>query len=40
MKVVAINEHSSKLKDWSVEMPNAQYSNRWWQYSEREKQYE
>jgi len=23
MKMIAINKHSDKLKDWSVEMPNA-----------------
>ncbi len=28
MEMVARNKHSSKLKDWSVEMPNAPYSNR------------
>ncbi len=28
MKMIAINKHSSKLKNWSVEMPNAPYSNR------------
>jgi len=28
MKIVAINKYSSKLKDWSVEKPNAPYSNR------------
>jgi len=27
--MVAINKHSSKLNDWSVEMPNAPYSKRW-----------
>ena len=27
--MIAINKHSSKLKNWSVEMPNAPYSNRW-----------
>jgi len=27
--MVAINEHGSKLKNWSVEEPNAPYSNRW-----------
>ena len=26
--MIAINQHSSKLKVWSVEMPNAPYSNR------------
>jgi len=31
MKMIAINKYSSKLKDWSVEMPNAPYSNRWQQ---------
>jgi len=29
MKIIAINIHSSKLKVWSVEMPNAPYSNRY-----------
>jgi len=28
MKMIAINKHSSKLKIWSVEMPNAAYLNR------------
>jgi hypothetical protein len=28
MKMIAINEHGSKLKYLSVEMPNAPYSNR------------
>ena len=28
MKMIAINKHSSKLKNWSVEMPNAPYLNR------------
>jgi len=27
MEIVAINKHSSKLKDLSVEMPNTPYSN-------------
>ena len=31
MKMIAINKHSSKMKDWSVEMPNAPYSNRYGQ---------
>jgi hypothetical protein len=31
MKVIAIKKHSSKLKIWSVEMPNAPYSNRYLQ---------
>jgi len=26
--MIAINKHSSKLKVWSVEMPNALYLNR------------
>lgn len=26
--MIAINKHSSKLKDWSFEMPNAPYSKR------------
>jgi len=29
MKMIAINKHSSNLKNWSVEMPNAPYSNRY-----------
>jgi hypothetical protein len=29
MKVITLNEHSSKLKGWSVEMPNAPYSKRY-----------
>ena len=29
MKMIAINKLSGKLKNWSVEMPNAPYSNRW-----------
>jgi len=28
MKMIAINKCSSKLKNWSVEMPNAPYSKR------------
>jgi hypothetical protein len=35
--MIAIRKHSGKLKDWSVEMPNAPYSNRWHQYKERDK---
>jgi len=27
--MIAINKHSSKLKIWSVEMPNAPYSERY-----------
>jgi hypothetical protein len=27
--MIEIKKHSSKLKDWSVEMPNAPYSNRY-----------
>jgi hypothetical protein len=27
--MIAINKYSSKLKNWSVEMPNAPYSHRW-----------
>jgi hypothetical protein len=27
--MIAINKHSSKLKNMSVEMPNAPYSNRY-----------
>jgi len=34
MKIIAINKHSIKLKDWSVEMPNAPYSNRYPQAGE------
>jgi hypothetical protein len=34
MKMIAINKHRSKLKDWSVEMPNAPYSNRWRSYKQ------
>ena len=30
--MIAINKHSSKLKDWSFEMPNAPYSKRCKQY--------
>ncbi|AFU68347.1 hypothetical protein P700755_001438 [Psychroflexus torquis ATCC 700755] len=26
MKMVAINKHNSKLKNWSIEMPNAPYT--------------
>jgi len=29
MNMIAINKHSSNLKIWSVEMPNAPYLNRW-----------
>ena len=29
MKMVAINKHNGKLKNWSVEMPNAPYLNRY-----------
>jgi len=29
MKMIAIKKSRSKLKDWSVEMPNAPYSNRY-----------
>ena len=32
MKMIEINRHSSKLKDWSVEMPNAPYLNRYAQF--------
>ncbi|MEA3451160.1 MAG: hypothetical protein U9Q83_04575 [Bacteroidota bacterium] len=35
MKMIAINEHNDKLKDWSVEMPNAPYSNRYAQSQNR-----
>lgn len=31
MKILVIEKHSSKLKDWSVEMPNAPYSKRYQQ---------
>ena len=34
MKLVVNNKHSSNLKIWSVEMPNATYSNRWQQVRE------
>ena len=34
MKMIAINKHSSKLKKWSVEMPNAPFSNRYLQANE------
>jgi len=27
--MIAINNHRSKLKVWSVELPNAPYSNRY-----------
>lgn len=27
--MIAINKHSGKLKNWSVEMPNVPYANRW-----------
>jgi len=27
--MITINKYSSKLKDWSVEMPNTPYSNRY-----------
>ncbi len=29
MNMIAINKHSANLKNWSVEMPNAPYSNHW-----------
>jgi hypothetical protein len=29
LNMIAINKHSSKLKIWSVEMPNATYSGRY-----------
>jgi tetrahydromethanopterin S-methyltransferase subunit F len=35
--MIAINKHSSKLKNMSVEMPNAPYSNRWDQMVNDEK---
>ena len=35
MKVVAVKKDSSKLKIWSVEMPNAPYSNRYLQAQDR-----
>ena len=35
MKMVAINKRSGNLKDWSVEMPNAPYSNRCSQYKKQ-----
>lgn len=37
MKLIAIMKYSDKLKEWSVAMPNAPYSNRWQQ---AEKTYE
>jgi len=27
--MIAIKKYNSKLTDWSAEMPNAPYSNRW-----------
>jgi hypothetical protein len=35
MNMIAINKHSSKLKNLSVEMPNAPYPNRYVQARER-----
>jgi len=32
MKMIAINKHSIILKDMSVKMPNAPYSNRYMKY--------
>jgi hypothetical protein len=34
--MIAINKHSSKLKNMSVEMPNAPYSNLWASLEKRE----
>jgi len=34
MNMIAIKKHCSKLKDMSVEMPNAPYSNRYGQGKE------
>ena len=31
MKMIAINKHSIKLKNWSDKMPNVPYSNRYMQ---------
>jgi len=31
-KILAINKHNSKLKDRSIEMPNAPYSHRYAQF--------
>jgi hypothetical protein len=36
MNMIAINKHSSKLKNMSVEMPNAPYLNRYQQGTERQ----
>jgi hypothetical protein len=35
--MIAIQKHNSKLKDWSDEMPNAPYSNRYGQAKQDEK---
>ena len=40
MKIIAINKHSGKLKNWSVEMPNAPYLNRYAPFKEIELQLE
>ena len=40
MKVIAIIKYSSNMKDWSVEMPNAPYSNRYQQAEKRDREYE
>jgi hypothetical protein len=32
MKMIAVKKHSTKLKNWNVEMPNAPYSNRYSQW--------
>ena len=32
MKMIANNKHDSNLKIWTVEMPNAPYSNRYKPY--------
>lgn len=33
--MIAIKKQKSKLKVWSVEMPNAPYSNRWLQLKKK-----
>ena len=35
--MIVINKHSSKLKSWSVEMPNAPYSNRYHAFKKMKK---
>jgi hypothetical protein len=34
--MVVVNKYSSKLKDMSVEMPNAPYSNRYGQFQNKD----